>query len=72
MAWTEERVELLKKLWAEGLSASQIAARLGGVTRNAVIGKVHGWGFRGARPVRAPARHGHGAIMRHGKIERRR
>jgi GcrA cell cycle regulator len=41
MAWTEERVELLKKLWAEGLSASQIAARLGGVTRNAVIGKVH-------------------------------
>ena len=41
MAWTDERVELLKKLWAEGLSASQIAGRLGGVTRNAVIGKVH-------------------------------
>ncbi len=41
MNWTEERVELLKKLWAEGLSASQIAAELGGVTRNAVIGKVH-------------------------------
>jgi GcrA cell cycle regulator len=42
MGWTEERVELLKKLWGEGLSASQIAARLGGgVTRNAVIGKVH-------------------------------
>jgi GcrA cell cycle regulator len=42
MTWTEERVETLKKLWAEGLSASQIAARLGmGVTRNAVIGKVH-------------------------------
>jgi hypothetical protein len=40
--WTEERVELLKKLWAEGLSASQIAGRLlQGVTRNAVIGKVH-------------------------------
>jgi GcrA cell cycle regulator len=40
--WTEERVELLKKLWAEGLSASQIAGRLAqGVTRNAVIGKVH-------------------------------
>ena len=37
MAWTDERVELLKKLWAEGLSASQIAGRLGGVTRNAVI-----------------------------------
>lgn len=41
MNWTDERVELLSKLWAEGLSASQIAAQLGGVTRNAVIGKVH-------------------------------
>jgi GcrA cell cycle regulator len=40
--WTEERVETLKKLWADGLSASQIAGKLGlGVTRNAVIGKVH-------------------------------
>lgn len=41
MSWTDERVEQLKKLWAEGLSASQIAAQLGGVSRNAVIGKVH-------------------------------
>lgn len=41
MNWTDERVETLKKLWSEGLSASQIAAELGGVTRNAVIGKVH-------------------------------
>ena len=41
MNWTDERVELLKKLWSEGLSASQIAAQLGSVTRNAVIGKVH-------------------------------
>lgn len=41
MNWTDERVELLQKLWAEGLSASQIAAQLGGVSRNAVIGKVH-------------------------------
>ena len=40
MSWTDERVELLKKLWADGLSASQIAAELGGITRNAVIGKV--------------------------------
>ena len=47
MAWTDERVELLKKLWAEGLSASQIAGRLGGVTRNAVIGKVHRLGLAG-------------------------
>lgn len=47
MSWTEERVELLRKLWTEGLSASQIAAELGGVTRNAVIGKVHRIGLSG-------------------------
>ena len=47
MAWNDERVELLKKLWSEGLSASQIAGRLGGVTRNAVIGKVHRLGLSG-------------------------
>lgn len=47
MGWTEERVELLKKLWADGLSASQIAGRLGDVTRNAVIGKVHRLGLAG-------------------------
>ena len=41
MNWTDERVEQLRKLWADGLSASQIAAQMGGVTRNAVIGKVH-------------------------------
>jgi len=41
MSWTEERVEKLKQLWSEGLSASQIATQLGGVSRNAVIGKVH-------------------------------
>ena len=47
MAWNDDRVELLKKLWSEGLSASQIAGRLGGVTRNAVIGKVHRLGLSG-------------------------
>ncbi|WP_040489429.1 GcrA family cell cycle regulator [Fulvimarina pelagi] len=41
MSWTDERVSTLKQLWTEGLSASQIADKLGGVTRNAVIGKVH-------------------------------
>ncbi|NDV48019.1 MULTISPECIES: GcrA family cell cycle regulator [unclassified Salipiger] len=45
MSWTDERVELLKKMWAEGQSASQIAKELGGVTRNAVIGKVHRLGL---------------------------
>ncbi|WP_368344318.1 GcrA family cell cycle regulator [Pelagovum sp. HNIBRBA483] len=45
MSWTDERVEQLKKMWGEGLSASQIAKELGGVTRNAVIGKVHRLGL---------------------------
>jgi len=45
MSWTEERVEILKKMWGEGQSASQIAKELGGVTRNAVIGKVHRLGL---------------------------
>ncbi|MEM8773738.1 MAG: GcrA family cell cycle regulator [Pseudomonadota bacterium] len=45
MSWNDERVELLKKLWAEGQSASHIAKELGGVTRNAVIGKVHRLGL---------------------------
>ena len=47
MSWTDERVELLKKLWSDGLSASQIAAELGGITRNAVIGKAHRLGLSG-------------------------
>jgi len=45
MSWTDERVDLLKKMWGEGQSASQIAKELGGVTRNAVIGKVHRLGL---------------------------
>jgi len=52
MSWTDERVAILSKLWADGLSASQIAAELGGVTRNAVIGKVHRLGLSGrAKPT---------------------
>lgn len=45
MSWTDERVETLKRMWSEGQSASQIARELGGVTRNAVIGKVHRLGL---------------------------
>ena len=47
MAWTDERVETLKTMWLGGSSASQIAATLGDVTRNAVIGKVHRLGLSG-------------------------
>ena len=47
MTWTDDRVELLKKLWAEGLSASKIALQLGDASRNSVIGKVHRLGLAG-------------------------
>lgn len=43
--WTDERVASLTKLWAEGLSGSEIATQLGGITRNSVIGKVHRLGL---------------------------
>jgi GcrA cell cycle regulator len=51
MAWTTEREDLLRKLWLQGLSASQIAYVMSGVTRNAVIGKAHRMGL----PKRSPA-----------------
>ncbi|ETX30163.1 GcrA family cell cycle regulator [Roseivivax isoporae] len=57
MSWTDERVTLLKKMWSEGQSASQIAKELGGVTRNAVIGKVHRLGLSnrtGGEPAAEP------------------
>jgi GcrA cell cycle regulator len=56
MGWTDERVETLKKLWLDGHSASQIAKQLGGVTRNAVIGKVHRLGLSGRATPSQPAR----------------
>jgi GcrA cell cycle regulator len=56
MSWTDERVELLKQLWLDGRSASQISAALGnGLTRNAVIGKVHRLGLAGRPRSSAPA-----------------
>src|ERR1700759_1654735 len=56
MGWDDERVATLKKLWLEGLSASQIAKQLGGVTRNAVIGKVHRLGLSGRAAPSQPSR----------------
>src|SRR3712207_7715370 len=49
MSWTDERIERLKELWSKGMTASQIADELGGVSRNAVIGKAHRLGLQ-ARP----------------------
>jgi GcrA cell cycle regulator len=55
MSWTDERVELLRQLWLDGRSASQISAELGvGITRNAVIGKVHRLGLSGRAKSSAP------------------
>ncbi|MBX9795695.1 GcrA family cell cycle regulator, partial [Sphingomonas sp.] len=49
MSWTDERIETLKAMWEKGLTASQIAETLGGVSRNAVIGKAHRLGLQ-SRP----------------------
>jgi GcrA cell cycle regulator len=67
MSWTEERIERLKKMWHDGATASEIADKLGGVSRNAVIGKAHRLGLEarpspvkpgeeGAAPAAKPAR----------------
>jgi GcrA cell cycle regulator len=79
MSWTEDRVEVLKKLWLDGFSASQIAKQLGGgLTRNAVIGTVHRLGlsgraapsqpqraaFKATRPVRPAVLHTPTAVRR--------
>ena len=66
MSWTDERIEQLRNMWEKGLTASQIADELGGVSRNAVIGKAHRLGLKSrpspvkatetvAKPVKAPA-----------------
>ncbi|MEX2650769.1 MAG: GcrA family cell cycle regulator [Alphaproteobacteria bacterium] len=63
--WTEETIARLRQLWESGLSASEIAKRLGGISRNAVIGKAHRTGLAARpSPIRArpeaPARQGGG------------
>ncbi len=61
MDWSEERIEALTRLWREGLSASQVARQLGGISRSAVIGKVHRLGIAGRD---APSRP-HALVGRH-------
>ena len=57
MAWTDERIDHLKQMWEKGLTASQIAEELGGVSRNAVIGKAHRLGLKSRpSPVKAKAK----------------
>ena len=54
MSWTDERIDRLKELWSKGMTASQIADELGGVSRNAVIGKAHRLGLQSRpSPVKA-------------------
>ncbi|GGB49405.1 GcrA family cell cycle regulator [Blastomonas aquatica] len=54
MSWTDERIDQLKTMWEKGLTASQIAEELGGVSRNAVIGKAHRLGLKSRpSPVKA-------------------
>ncbi len=72
MSWTDERIETLRKMWDSGLTATQIAEELGGVSRNAVIGKAHRLGLASrpspvkanaaeAKPAPAPAAPPHSA-----------
>jgi len=56
--WSDDRVTTLKSLWRDGQSASQIARALGGVTRNAAIGKIHRLGLSGRPAPSRPARTG--------------
>ena len=56
MSWTQERIDILRELWLSSYSASQIAAELGGVTRNAVIGKAHRIGLKGKGGAPTPGR----------------
>jgi GcrA cell cycle regulator len=59
MSWTEERIDQLKGMWEKGMTASQIAEELGGVSRNAVIGKAHRLGLQ-SRPSPVKAADGEG------------
>ena len=61
MSWTDERIERLKELWSQGMTASQIADELGGVSRNAVIGKAHRLGLQ-SRPSPVKPNEGPGEI----------
>ena len=61
MSWTDERIDRLKELWTQGMTASQIADELGGVSRNAVIGKAHRLGLQ-SRPSPVKANEGPGEI----------
>lgn len=63
MEWTNERIDELRRLWGQGQTASRIAELLGGVTRNAVIGKAHRLGLRG-RPSPIRREEGHQAAPR--------
>ena len=63
MSWTDERIATLKKMWEGGSTASQIADELGGVSRNAVIGKAHRLGLK-ARPSPVKAAEKKAAVVK--------
>jgi GcrA cell cycle regulator len=63
MSWTDERIEQLRAMWSKGMTASQIAEELGGVSRNAVIGKAHRLGLQ-SRPSPVKSSDGEGGSTR--------
>lgn len=70
MSWNDARTEQLKRDHADGLAASQIAKRLGGVTRNAVIGKLHRLGLTANKPS-SEGRRQNGRLVSRGAAKRR-
>lgn len=69
-SWSEPRITTLRTLWLDGLSASQIAKSLGGVTRNAVIGKIHRLGLSGRGAPSAPGRAPRVSVPRVARVRR--
>ena len=69
-SWSDDRVATLSNLWLDGLSASQIAKQLGGVTRNAVIGKIHRLGLGGREAPTAPAQVARTTVVRARRVSR--
>ena len=69
MSWTDERIERLKELWSKGMTASQIADELGGVSRNAVIGKAHRLGLQSRPSPVKPNEASHAAVQQEPEAE---
>ena len=71
MSWTEEKVNKLKELWGKGQTASQIAEIIGGISRNAVIGKAHRLNLSAKIKTRSAVNNSNSSSATNGNIQRR-